>query len=138
MEQSFNSIRSEQVSAYVKTLEAQLAEVTEAIRSIMLSIDDDISEHIKWNSPSFYYTGKMKDFDAKEYKRDIAVLNLNRNRIMLVLPTGARITEGLDILEGKYADGRRLIIFKDLDDVLAKAEKIKLIVKNWLQGIEKH
>lgn len=138
MEQSFNSIRSEQVSAYVKTLEAQLAEVTEAVRSIMLSIDDDISEHIKWNSPSFYYTGEMKDFDAKEYKRDIAVLNLKRNRIMLVLPTGARITVGLDILEGKYADGRRLIIFKDLDDVLAKAEKIKLIVKNWLQGIEKH
>jgi len=128
---------SEQVAAHIKTLEPKLAEIAEAIRNIILSADNEIAEHIKWNSPSFYYTGEIKDFDAKEYKRDVAVLNLSKQRIMLVLPTGARIIEGLDLLEGDFKDGRRIINFTDLNDVLAKASKLQLVIKSWLNTVEK-
>ncbi|WP_421944557.1 DUF1801 domain-containing protein [Pedobacter sp.] len=136
MKESKKSPHSEEVSSYIEKLEPRLAEIAETIRNIILSLDNEIAEHIKWNSLSFYYSGTMKDFDAKEYKRDIAVLNLH-NRIMLVLPTGARITEGLDLLEGNFKDTRKVINFKDLDDVLAKAPKLKTILKNWLNTIEK-
>lgn len=128
---------SEQVSAHIETLEPKLAEIAELIRKIILSTDSEIAEHIKWNSPSFYYTGKIKDFDAKEYKRDVAVLNLHKHRIMLVLPTGARIIEGLDLLEGNFKDGRRIINFKDVDDVLNKESKLRLAIKSWVNTVEK-
>ncbi|WP_316736177.1 DUF1801 domain-containing protein [Pedobacter aquatilis] len=137
MKTSIKTSPSEQVSAHIVALEPALSKIADSIRKIILSVDEEIAEHIKWNSPGFYYTGMMKDFDAKEYKRDIAVLNLHRNRIMLVLPTGVRVTEGLEILEGDYKDGRRIINFKDLDDVLAKAEKLKLVIRNWLDTVEK-
>ncbi|WP_231462224.1 MULTISPECIES: DUF1801 domain-containing protein [unclassified Pedobacter] len=136
MEQSIKPSPTEQVSAYIDKLEPNVAEIIQAIRKLILSTDKEIAEHIKWNSPSFYYTGKIKDFDAKEYKRDIAVLNLNKQRIMLVLPTGDRITESLDLLEGNYKDGRRIINFKDLDDVLSKATKLQKAIENWLQTVE--
>lgn len=128
---------SQQVLAYIEKLEPKLAEIAKAIRNIVLSTDNEIAEQIKWNSLSFYYTGEMKDFDPKEYKRDIAVLNLHKQRIILVLPTGARITNEIDLLEGNFKDTRKIINFKDLDDVLAKASKLNLIIKSWLNTIEK-
>ncbi len=41
------------------------------LRNIILSTDKEIGERIKWNNPSFYYTGEMKPFDPKEYKREL-------------------------------------------------------------------
>jgi len=48
----------------------------EYLRQVILSIDSEIAEHIKWNSPAFFFSGEMKPFDPKEYKRDILVMNL--------------------------------------------------------------
>jgi len=55
-----------------------------------LSTDKEIGERIKWNNPSFYYTGEMKLFDPKEHKREIIVFNLYKGRIMLVFPSGEK------------------------------------------------
>jgi hypothetical protein len=46
-----------------------VATVVEAVRKIIVSADKQIGEHIKWNSPSFFYSGEMKPFNPKEYKR---------------------------------------------------------------------
>jgi hypothetical protein len=127
----------EQVSEYISKLEPVLAEIIETIRQLFLNVDPLISEHIKWNSPSFYYNGAMKDFDPKTYKRDLAVLNLNRGRIMLVLPTGDKINDHSGLLEGDYKDGRRLINFKDLDDVNSKKVALEHIIKEWIKLIDK-
>jgi len=64
----------------------------------------------------FFYSGEMKPFDPKKYKRDLAVLNIDKE-IMLVSPTGASINDTTGVLEGTYTDGRRLVYFKDLEDV---------------------
>jgi hypothetical protein len=64
----------------------------------MLPIDENIAEHIKWNSPAFYYSGEMKNFDTKEYKRDILVMNLRKDKITCVLPTGMNIKQLTKIL----------------------------------------
>jgi len=62
-----------------------LKNVVQALRKIVLSVDEEIAEQIKWNSPSFYYTGAMKPFDPKEYKRDIVVFNLHKNDCVLLV-----------------------------------------------------
>ena len=127
----------EQVSEHIKSLEPQLAKTIEVIRQIILNTDKEVGERIKWNNPSFYYTGEMKPFDPKEYKREIIVMNLFKGRIMLVFPSGAKVNDTSGFLEGDYKDGRRTVVFKDLDDVMAKEKDLKTVIKKWLALVEK-
>ena len=126
---------SEQVAELIGKLEKPVAEAVELIRQIFLSIDG-ISEQIKWNSPSFYYNGEMKAFDPKEYKRDIAVANLHRGRLMLVFPTGAKVNDTTGLLEGSYTDGRRIVNFEDAEDVKAKEDSLRKVILEWLSKVE--
>ena len=126
-----------QVSQHVKKLEPKLAEVVNFLRQIVLETDKEIGERIKWNNPSFYYTGEMKEFDAKEYKRDLIVMNLFKGRIMLVFPSGAKVNDKSGLLEGEYKDGRRIIIFKDINDVKENAKNLQKIIKEWLKLLDK-
>ena len=127
----------EQVTEHIKKLEPQLAETIEVIRQTILSTDKEIGERIKWNNPSFYYTGEMKPFDPKEYKREIIVMNLFKGRIMLVFPSGAKVNDISGFLEGDYKDGRRVVIFKDIDDVNAKKSALQSVIKKWLELVDK-
>jgi len=124
---------SEEVNEHIKKLDPKVAEVVQTLRKIILSTDKEIGERIKWNNPSFYFTGEMKPFDPKEYKREIAVFNLFKNRIMLVLPSGGKVNDKSGFLEGDYKDGRRIVIFKDLDDAKTKGKNLRLVLKQWLK-----
>lgn len=127
----------EQVTAHIQKLDPTLAEVVETIRQIILSTDTEIGERIKWNNPSCYYTGEMQPFDPKEYKREIVVFNLFKGRIMLVFPSGAKINDTTGLLEGDYKDGRKLVVFKDLEDVNSKKEALQGAIRTWLKLVEK-
>jgi hypothetical protein len=128
---------TEQVTAHIQALDSALAATVTALRNIILSTDTEIGEQIKWNSPSFYYTGAMKPFDPKEYKRDIVVMNLHRGQIMLVFPTGARISDNTGLLEGSYTDGRRIAKFRDLEDVQARSGALQTLIRDWLSTVER-
>lgn len=125
-----------QVNKHISKLDSEIAPIVQTIRQLILSTDTLIGERIKWNNPSFYYTGEMAPFDPKEYKREIAVFNLHKNRIMLVFPSGAKVNDTSGLLEGDYKDGRRLILFNDLEDVQAKATDLQNTIKKWLQLID--
>jgi hypothetical protein len=127
----------EQVTELIKNMEPGAAEIVSYLREVILQTDKEISEQIKWNSPSFYYTGDMKPFDPKEYKRDILVMNLHRGKLLLVMPTGERVKEISKILEGKYTDGRRIVTIKDMDDAKAKEQELQKVLKAWLATVEK-
>jgi hypothetical protein len=127
----------EQVTEHIQKLEPALAEVVQAIRKIILKTDKEIGERIKWNNPSFYYTGDMKPFDPKEYKREMVVMNLHKGRIMLVFPSGAKVNDTSGLLEGDYKDGRRLVVFKNIDDVKTKEKALQNILTTWLTLVEK-
>ena len=124
------------VTNFIQKLEPNVAEIVEEIRQIILGTDKIIDEQIKWNSPSFFYAGEMKPFDPKSYKRDLAVLNI-RKEIMLVFPTGASINDTTVILKGEYTDGRRLVYFKDLEDVKIKKESLQQVIKAWIELVDK-
>ncbi|MBK9491767.1 MAG: DUF1801 domain-containing protein [Haliscomenobacter sp.] len=79
----------------------------------------------------------MKEFDPKEYKRDLIVMNLHKGRIMMVFPSGAKVNDQSGLLEGDYKDGRRIATFKDLDDVQAKQGALQTIIKSWLELVDK-
>jgi len=128
---------SEQVTEHINKLEPGLGKIIQAIRKIILSTNKEIGERIKWNNPSFYYTGEMKPFDPKEYKREIIVFNLYKGRIMLLFPGGAKINDKSGLLQGEYKDGRRITIFKDMEDVRSKEKLLQTVIKEWLRLVDK-
>lgn len=128
----------EKVDAYMRGLKHPLAEVVGALRRIILGVDREIGEEIKWNAPTFFYAGKMAPFDPKEYRRYIVVFNLyQKGCIRLVFPKGARVNDKSGFLEGDYADGRRLAMFSGMDEVKSKRASLEKVVKTWLETLEK-
>ena len=131
-----SNLDSQKVIEHINSLESPNRETVEFLREIFLNSNSEISEHIKWNSPSFYYSGEMKEFDAKEYKRDLAVLNLHRGKILIVFPTGNKIDT--EILKGKdYPDGRKIVEIQNLKNAKSIRENLEAGVKNWIEQIEK-
>ena len=137
MPKSIKLTDSEQVTEHIQKLEPAFGKIIQTIREIILSTDKEIGERIKWNNPSFYYTGEMKPFDPKEYKREIVVFNLFKNRIMLVFPSGSKVNDKSGLLEGDYKDGRRIILFKDMKDVKSKEKALQAVIKEWLKLVDK-
>jgi hypothetical protein len=128
---------SEQVTEHINKLEPGLSKIIQALRKIILNTDKEIGERIKWNNPGFYYTGEMKLFDPKEYKREIIVFNLYKGRIMLVFPSGAKVNDRSGLLQGEYKDGRRITIFKDMEDVISKEKMLQTVITEWLRLVDK-
>lgn len=122
---------SEIVEAYVSELDLLAQKFVIYLIQFMKGISPSISEQVKWNSISFYYTGEMEDFDPKTYKRDILVCNFHRGKILLVFPTGARLS---DQLNGKnYPDGRKIITLNNLMELKAKERQLKEVIEQWLK-----
>lgn len=127
-------IDSEQVAEFMNNLVHPLKEEIEEVRKIILSTDDKITEHIKWNAPSFCYEGE-----------DRITFNLNgKGFIRLIFHCGAKVKERKTneplisdpsgVLEWKAAD-RVMMKFTDKNDIKAKEEKLKEVITMWLKVI---
>lgn len=127
----------ESVTAHIQKLDPDFAALVEAVRQVVLDTDKEIGEQIKWNSPSFFYTGAMKPFDPKAYKRDIVVLHLRKGMVLLIFPTGAIIGDTTGLLEGDYKDGRRMVAFKDREALKQRAGDLQTVIRQWLALVEK-
>ncbi|MFA6945191.1 MAG: DUF1801 domain-containing protein [Pedobacter sp.] len=128
---------AEQVAVFIQSLDHPLMDVIKALREIISATDKHIEEEIKWNAPAFFYSGEMKPSDPKGYNKYIIVFNLfKKDSIRLVFPGGAKIKDTSGLLEGDYADGRRLAIFKGMDDVRLKESDLRKIIMRWLELID--
>jgi hypothetical protein len=128
----------EKVDAYMGRLKHPLAKVVEELRQIILSSDKEIGEEIKWNAPTFFYAGKMKATNPKEYRRYIVVFNLlKKDCIRLVFPSGAKVKDASGLLEGDYADGRRLAMFYSSKNVESKEKALRAVITKWLKLLDK-
>ena len=125
----------DKVDAWMGALEHPLKPVVEALRKVILAADKTVGEHIKWNHPAFFYTGEMKPFNPKEYKRDLIVFNLHSKEggVLLVFPHGAGADDPAGLLSGDYADGRRLARFHTLAEVTAAKKPLANIIKSLIR-----
>lgn len=126
------------VDAYMAKLDYPLKNVVQALRAVILSTDPGIGEEVKWNAPTFFYCGEMRPFDPKEYRRYLIVFNLHqKDCLRLVFPSAARVNDTSRLLEGTYSDGRRLAMFRSMDDVHGKKDAIQNVIQEWLRTLEK-
>jgi hypothetical protein len=122
------------VDEFMKTLKHPMKDVVKYVRQVILSTDKQIGEGIYWNAPTFYFTGKIKPFEPKEYKRYIVGFVFNKQDcVRMVFLQGARVTDKSGILEGDYKDGRRLIVFNSLEDAKSKEPEFRKIIKELIK-----
>jgi len=94
-----------------------------------LKTNCEVGEEIKWNARTFFYAGEMKPSNPGEYRRHIVVFNpYRKDCIRLVFPGSAKINDTSRLLEGDYADGRRLALFCGMPDVKSKREELQPVI----------
>ena len=129
---------SEKVDAYMKKLKYPLFDLVQYLREFILTIDKELGEEIFYNAPAFFYTGKMKPFKPKEYKRYIVGFNLfKQDCLRLIFLRGASASDPTGLLEGDYKDGRRIAHFRTIEEVKSKETAMKKIIKELLKLADK-
>jgi hypothetical protein len=120
------------VEEFMHNLEHPLKEEIEAVRKIILSTDGKITEHIKWNAPSFCIENDDRitfNLNGKGFFRLIfhcgAKAKATANKEPLFVDTSG-------ILEWVTGD-RAIVKFIDKNDVIAKEEKLKEVISKWIQ-----
>jgi len=110
IEMTTKASEREKVDVYMGRLKHPLGKVVEDLRRIILSTDKETGEEIKWNAPTFFYAGQVKATNPKEYRRYIVVFNLlKQDCIRLVFPSGAKINDASELLEGDYHQMARIV-----------------------------
>jgi Domain of unknown function (DU1801) len=109
--------KTEAVNVYMTKLDYPLKAEAEAIRETIKGINQQITEQVKWNAPSFSYKGAY-----------LVTFNLrNPKRILLVFHHPAIAGIKSDWLEGDYPD-RRLAYLGSMDELQAqKGELVRII-----------
>lgn len=130
---SMNLSGHQQVVEYMNNLEHPLKKEIEEVRKIILSADPRLTEHIKWNAPSFCFENE-----------DRVTFNLHgRGYFRLVFHCGAKVkdnsgngplfTHTTKLLDW-VADDRAIIKFTDMNDVIAKKEKLTEVITKWIEA----
>ncbi len=116
----------------VRALDDDTREQVQLLRDIIGSLDADLTEHVKWNAPSYVFDGE-----------DRITMNLRNKQglVKLVLHMGATRPEdrkGAPVLladEGIVewaSDIRGFVTFTDLADVRAKEAGLRRVLSSWL------
>ena len=127
---------SKAVTAFMGKLEHPLKNIAEELRRIILNADKAVGEEIRWRAPSFFYTGKMLPFKAREYKRTIVSFSMvKKNRIALIFLKGENAKDKSGLLEGRNSDGRRFAFFYKSTDIASKKKDLQRVIRTVLRHI---
>lgn len=109
------------VDEYMHKLENPHKDLWEAIRDIILNVDPEMEEDIKWGAPTFIYNGNMATFNPRAKKF-----------VNLTFHTGAEITDPESVLEGDAKEARVFRVTNS-EELNKKKAGLELVVKNWIE-----
>lgn len=109
-----------QVDAFMEALEHPFKAEVQAVREIILAVDANITEQIKWKAPSFSYKGYMATFNLWATQH-----------VHLIFHNGAILNNESGLLEGSYRD-RRMLYFTSMEDVNLKKAALEGMIKDWI------
>lgn len=124
--------RSGEVDDFMATLDHPLKAGVEQLRTAILASDEAISEHVKWNAPSFRYGGE-----------DRVTFRLRPgDRVQLVFHRGARARS--DSAEFTFEDptglmtwlapDRGVVTFPDLATMQTRQAAVVSLVNQWVRA----
>jgi hypothetical protein len=122
----------EQVEEFMSGLDHPLKEIVTATRTLILDANKKLTEHIKWNAPSFCID-----------EVDKITFNLhNKEYVMLVFHKGAKAKSSTNkeplfkddsgMLEWVASD-RAVLKLLSIAEVKSKSEQLKKLVNHWIK-----
>lgn len=118
--------RTDKVDEFLRERNHPLTAEVEAVRSIIMGVNKDINEEVKWNAPSFNFKGEyLVTFNLRDTKR-----------IHLVFHNPLIPQVKSKILEGDYKD-RRMAYFADMQDIRAKKSLLEKALKDLIKLLER-
>jgi uncharacterized protein YdeI (YjbR/CyaY-like superfamily) len=113
--------KNPKIDAFLAKKKHPLSNNIQMVRDIILSVNENIQEDIKWQAPIFMYKGNM------------ASIQMNAKKfVSLMFHKGALIGDNTGFLEG---DGEevRVARFMDAEDIKKKAKALESVVKEWVR-----
>ena len=123
---------TDEVNEFMRKLDHPLKPELEAVRAIILNVSPEISEGIKWNSPSFRVTEWF------------ATINIRKDAVLVILHLGAKVkdnsTGGLTIddptgLLEWLAKERAAVKFGNMQAIKSGQASFENIVRQWVAGM---
>lgn len=113
--------KSKEVDQYLANFDHPLKAEIEAVREIILSASDKITESIKWSAPSYAYKDNLCTFNPRAKK----FVNLTFHK-------GALINDTTGLLEGDQKEAR-VARFANMEEVHAKRNALGHVVGQWVK-----
>ncbi|WP_290707541.1 DUF1801 domain-containing protein [Flavihumibacter sp. CACIAM 22H1] len=120
------------LNTYLEELTHPLKEEIMEVRQIILNSNKQLTEHIKWNAPSYCFKGE-----------DRITFNLHGTKFFrLIFHCGVKIkarkikgkmVSDKDQLLNWVADDRAVLQFSDMIEVMQKKKAIGLLVNEWIK-----
>jgi hypothetical protein len=112
--------RDPEVDAFVAGLAHPLEAAIDAVRDIVLGVDDRITETIKWKSPTFVFEGNIASIEPRS-KKQVSVL----------FHQGAKLPGKHPKLEGGGGTVKYLRL-ADEADVARKRKDLEKAIRAWI------
>lgn len=116
--------KSKEVNEYLSNFDHPLKAEIEAVREIILSASDQITESVKWSAPSYAYKDNICTFNPRAKK----FVNLTFHK-------GALINDTTGLLEGDQKEAR-VARFANMEEVEAKKAALQTVVRKWIEVMD--
>ncbi|UTT61534.1 DUF1801 domain-containing protein [Microcella humidisoli] len=120
------------VADLVSALDDQTREQVQLLRDIIGSLDPDLTEHVKWNAPSYVLDGEDRITMNLRNKEGVVKLVLHMGATRPEDKKGAPVLVDDEGLVEWASDIRGLITFADADDIRAKEPGLRRVLTSWL------
>ena len=119
------------VAEYLDSLKPGDRAMVDALRALAQAAHPGVTEHIKWNAPSFAIDGDDR-VTMRLAPGDVLQLILHRGAKVRDT-TGFAFTDESGLVRWLAPD-RGVVTLADADDLEAKAPAIQNLVKNWVEA----
>lgn len=120
------------VEEFLADLDASKLEQIELLRTIIKKANPHLTEHIKWNAPSYVLDGEDRITFNIRNKENIVQLILHMGATRAENKSGEPIMADDKHLINWQSDIRGMLSFASIADVKSKQSDVEDIVKRWL------
>ena len=120
------------VTEFLDNLDETRRVQVQQLRDIILKVNPNLGEHIKWNSPSYVLDGEDRVTFNIQNKQQLVKLVLHMGATRVEDKKGEPVMKDDAGLIEWNSDIRGVITFQDADDVESKKIAVAKIIGDWL------
>lgn len=104
----------------------------DTLRDLILDVESQLKEHIKWNAPSYVLDGEDRITFNLMNKQGVVKLILHMGSTRKENKKGEPIMQDEGGLIEWSSDIRGMITFNSINDITSSIDALKIIIKKWL------